>query len=167
MGGLINTLILILVTLIPAFELRASIPLGILNNSVKLPFGLNIHGFGMNWLLVFFICVVTNIFLGMLVYVVLNRSVNYFSKFRIFNYFYHRKVKKTQRKIKPLVNKYGLFGIAIFISIPLPGSGSYTGALAAYILGMSYRKFILANFMGVIIAGIIVTLISLGLFNLF
>jgi len=167
MSILSKILILIFVTLIPAFELRASIPLGILKNSVKLPFGLNLHGFGMNWLLVFLICVITNVILGVLVYFALNRFVDYFLKFKIFSYFYHRKVEKTQRKIKPLVDKYGLLGIAFFIAIPLPGSGSYTGALAAYILGMRYRKFILANFIGVIIAGVIVTFASLGILNLF
>ena len=73
----------------------------------------------------------------------------------------------TQRKIKPLVDKYGLFGVSLFIAIPLPGSGSYTGAVAAYILGIGYKKFILANLIGVIIAGTIVTLTSLGILNLF
>ncbi len=160
-------LILILVTFIPAFELRVSIPLGILNNSVNLPFGLSVHGFGMNWLLVFFVCVIANAVLGVLVYFILNKFVHFFLNFRFFSYFYHRKVEKTQKKIKPLVKKYGLLGISLFIAVPLPGSGSYTGALAAYILGISYRKFIWANFIGVVIAGILVTLASLGFISVF
>ena len=167
MNILSKILILIFVTLIPALELRASIPLGILKNSVELPFGLTLHGFGMNWLLVFLVCVITNIFLGVLFYTALDKFGDYFMRFRIFRYFYHRKVKKTQRKIKPLVDKYGLFGVSLFIAIPLPGSGSYTGAVAAYILGIGYKKFILANLIGVIIAGTIVTLTSLGILNLF
>lgn len=162
-----KVLILILVTFIPTFELRASIPLGILDNSVNLPFGLNLQGFGMNWFLVFFVCVIANIILGILVYFLLNKFVHYFLRFKFFSYFYYRRVEKTQRKIKPLVNKYGLLGISLFIAVPLPGSGSYTGALAAYILGVSYKKFILANSIGVVIAGILVTLISLGFISIF
>ena len=55
----------------------------------------------------------------------------------------------------------------IFIAIPLPGSGSYSGALAAHLIGLSFRKFVVANTLGVIIAGIIVTLLSLGILNIF
>lgn len=164
---LYKILILILVTFIPAFELRASIPLGILNGSVDLPFGLNLQGFGLNWMLVFLICVTTNIILGPLVYYLLHNFIHYFLRFKFFSNFYHKKVEKTQRKIKPLVKKYGLLGISLFIAIPTPGSGSYTGALAAYILGINYKKFILANAIGVLIAGILVSLASLGVVKLF
>jgi uncharacterized membrane protein len=154
-------LILILVTLIPALELRASIPLGMLSGEIEI-FNLTLNGLGLNWILVFFVCVITNIILGFLVYILLDKFVNYFLKFPLFAKYYHRKVEKTQRKIKPSVEKYGWIGIALFIAIPFPGSGSYTGALAAYLLGLDYRKFIIANTLGVVMAGILVTLAILG-----
>jgi len=72
--------------------------------------------------------------------------------------------------VKPYVDKYGEWGIALFIGIPLPGSGSYSGALAAYVLGLSYKKFIIANLLGVLIAGIAVLIVSLtgsSLFSIF
>jgi len=75
-----------------------------------------------------------------------------------------------QKKINKHVDKYGELAVAIFIGIPLPGSGVYSGAIAAYLLGLKYRKFIIANIIGVLIAGIIVTIISLtgaGIFNIF
>ena len=59
-------LILILTTLIPALELRASIPLGILSGKITL-FGQTMQGFGLNWQLVFLLCELTNIFLGILI----------------------------------------------------------------------------------------------------
>jgi len=49
----------------------------------------------------------------------------------------------------------------LFIGIPLPGSGVYTGALGAYVLGFGYKRFIIASTIGVLIAGIIVTAIML------
>jgi len=162
-------LILILVTLIPTLELRASIPLGILGGKIKI-FNLVLQGFGLNWMLVFLVCVIANIILGPLVYLFLDKFVHYFLRFKLFDNYYKKKVEKTQRKIKPYVEKYGLFGIALFIGIPLPGSGSYTGALGAYLLGLDYKKFIIANTLGVLIAGIIVTIVTLtgiSLFNLF
>ena len=58
----------------------------------------------------------------------------------------------------------------MFIGIPLPGSGVYSGALGSYLIGLKYKKFIIANIVGVVIAGIIVTLVVLsgnGIFSLF
>jgi len=63
---------------------------------------------------------------------------------------------------KKPIDKYGEMGIAIFIGIPLPGTGSYTGALGAYLMGIGYKKFIIANVIGVLIAGTIVTLVVLS-----
>ncbi|MFH1830463.1 MAG: small multi-drug export protein, partial [Pseudomonadota bacterium] len=76
-------------------------------------------------------------------------------------------VMRAQTKIHPYVEKWGAVGVALFVAIPLPGSGSYTGSVGAYMLGMSYRRFILANTLGVIIAGIAVTAITLTGLELF
>ena len=162
-------LILILITFIPALELRASIPLGILSGGVNI-FNFTLQGFGMNWGIVFLICVMSNILLGIFVYIIISKFIQYFLKFKLFNKFYHYKVEKIQRKIKPSVDRYGLLGLALFIGLPIPGSGSYTGALAAHVLGMDYKKFIVANTIGVTIAGILVTIITLTgiqIFSLF
>ena len=51
--------------------------------------------------------------------------------------------------------------MAVFIGIPLPGSGVYTGALGAYLLGVDRRKFSVANVLGVLIAGAAVTAVCL------
>ena len=74
---------------------------------------------------------------------------------------YNKYVEKTQKKIHKYVEKYGTLGVAIFIGIPLPGSGVYSGAIGSYVLGLSYKKFILAAILGVLIAGIIVTIVTL------
>jgi uncharacterized membrane protein len=152
-----SILLLILITLIPALELRASIPFGILST--------NLH-----WTTVFIICVITNIILGPAVYVILDKFIHIFLKIRIFDRVYSKYIEKTQKKIHPAIEKYGILGLAIFIGIPLPGSGSYTGALAAYILGMKIKRFIIANIIGVIIAAAIITLLALtgaGIFHIF
>jgi len=150
-------ILLILITLIPALELRASIPFGILSTN-------------MHWTYVFTICVITNILLGPLVYVILDKFIHIFLKIKLFDKVYRKYIEKTQKKIKPHVEKYGILGLAVFIGIPLPGSGSYTGALAAYILGMKIKRFIIANIIGVIIAATIITILALtgsGIFHIF
>jgi len=152
-----NALYIILVTLLPFLELRASIPYGILTS--------NLH-----WLLVFFIAVITNIILGIVIYFLLDKFIHLVLRIKPLGKIYNYYVLKTQKKIHKYVEKYGEYALAIFIGIPLPGSGVYSGALAAYLIGMEYKKFIIANIIGVLIAGIIVTLVTLsGLetFNLF
>jgi len=142
-------LILILITLIPTLELRASIPYGILRADV-------------HWGTVVLVCVLTNIVLGPLVYLFLHKAITLLLRFEWLKGIYQRTVTKIQRQIQKSIDRYGEMGVALFIGIPLPGTGSYSGALGAYLLGLSYRKFIIANLIGVLIAGTIVTAVVLS-----
>ena len=139
---------LVFVTFLPFLELRASIPYGILK----------LH---MTWFDVFVICVITNILLGILIYFLLDKLVHIVIRIKPLGKIYHKLVERTQKRIAPYVEKYGEIGVAIFIGIPLPGSGVYTGALGAYLLGLGYKKFMIACIIGVLIAGTAVTLITL------
>lgn len=155
---LLNGILLIIaITFLPFLELRASIPYGIL--VLK-----------MHWLPVFIIAVITNIILGPIVYFFLDKIIYIFLRVKFIDKIYQKYVERTQKKVHKYVEKYGEIAVAIFIGIPLPGSGSYSGALAAYLIGLGYKKFIIANIIGVLIAGIIVTIVTLtGLttFNIF
>lgn len=142
-------LILMLITLIPTLELRASIPYGILRAD-------------MDWWAVVLVCVVTNIVLGPLVYLFLDKVMGLLLRFEWLNRIYGRTVTRTQRRIQRSVDRYGEMGVALFIGIPLPGTGSYSGALGAYLLGLGYRRFIVANVIGVLMAGSIVTTVVLS-----
>ncbi len=154
------------VTMLPFLELRASIPLGILSGSVKLPLGLYASGFGMPWPIVFLVCVISNIILGVLIYVFFKKIINFFTRFRWFRGFYNFFFTRTQKKAHYYVDKYGEIGMAIFIGMPLPGSGVYSGALGAHILGFGFKRFFIAMVIGVLIAGVIVTLLSTGALRL-
>ncbi|MDI6799423.1 MAG: small multi-drug export protein [Actinomycetota bacterium] len=81
-----------------------------------------------------------------------------------------RRLKVVEEKSAPLVRRYGLLGLAVFVMIPLPGTGAYSGTAAAWLLGFRKRTAFFAVALGVILAGIIVSLISLsvrsGLFGL-
>ena len=61
--------------------------------------------------------------------------------------------------VKPNGDKYGYWGLAIFVSIPLPFTGAWTGALGAWILGMDRKRSMLVVAAGVLMAGVIVTLV--------
>ncbi len=135
-------------TMIPTLELRASLPYAILVLE-------------MAWLNAFILVVIVNIILGPIVYYALKLFLDLVIKVPALNKLYERSLHKVQTKIKPKVDKYGTWGLALFIGIPLPGSGVYTGALAAFVLDVKPRQFMLATVIGVFIAAIIVLAVVL------
>jgi len=162
-----NIAILFGITLLPAFELRASIPVGILEGRLDLPFGMALQGMGLPWPFVFAVCVISNAVLGIVLYPLLDRLMRLLERIPLVGRFWEGFVARAQRRIHPYVERWGTVGVALFVAVPLPGSGSYTGAVGAFVLGMSYRRFILANTLGVVLAGIAVTAIVLTGSSLF
>ena len=66
-----------------------------------------------------------------------------------------------------LVRKYRLPGLMILVAIPLPGTGAWTGALVAALLDIRMRHAVPAIFLGVVIAGAIITTLTMGVVHLF
>lgn len=62
----------------------------------------------------------------------------------------HRKLEGVREKVHPLVEKYGFLGLAVFVAIPLPGTGAYSGTAAAWLLDMDRKKGFIAVSMGVV-----------------
>lgn len=73
--------------------------------------------------------------------------------------FLDKKVEKNRSQIE----KYGFWGLAIFVGIPLPGTGAWTGSLIAGVLNMDRKKSFISILIGVFMASIIMMLISFGL----
>lgn len=147
---------LVVVTLIPALELRASIPYGI--------FGSERWGITpglMSWPVVVLICIVANIALGWAVFLLLGPMLHVFERFALFRRVVQPCLVHAQARLKPWVDRHGELGVALFIGVPLPGSGVYTGAVGAFLLGLDRRKFFVACAVGVIIAAIAVTILAL------
>ena len=154
---ILNIAYLFLITLIPTLELRASIPYGILK-------------YGMNWPTVFIICILSNIILAPLVWYFVHHIMHFFLKIKLVEKIYQKIVIRTQKRVHPYVEKYGTLGLALFIGIPLPGSGVYTGCLGAYLLDFNFKDYLIASIIGVLIAGIVVTIVTLTgseLFSIF
>ncbi len=61
----------------------------------------------------------------------------------------HRKLESVRTKAHPLVEKYGVIGLAVFVAIPLPGTGAYSGSCAAWLLDMEWHKAFLSVALGV------------------
>jgi uncharacterized membrane protein len=132
----------LLITCIPWVELRGSIPYAI----IKL---------GMNPVLVLVSAVAMNVAVIYPAFVFLDWFFDIMRKTPL-----RRFIDSTQRKAGPYVDRYGLLGLALFVAVPLPGTGAYSGSLAAHLFGMKNRRAFLSIALGVAAAGVAVTLIS-------
>lgn len=72
------------------------------------------------------------------------------------------KLENKVMKKSGQIEKYGYFGLFLFVAIPLPGTGAWTGSLLSVLLGMNRKKSLFVIFLGVLTAGLIMTLVSYG-----
>ena len=138
----------IFLSLAPVAELRGGIPYGLFVADLPL-------------LVVVLVSVISNILVAPISYAILRFVEGAFRHLAFFERFWSSIVLRSQRKVRPYVEKYGIIGVALFVGIPLPGTGVYTAAIGAYALGIPFRKFFIASVIGVLIAATAVTLISL------
>lgn len=152
-GALSKELIIIIIAALPISELRGALPLalGAFHFPLMKAFSLSILGNIIPIIPVLFF-------------------LNYFSQYcmrhnwgkKFFTWWFNR-----TRKHSEIIEKYEALGLAIFVGIPLPMTGAWSGCVAAYLLGIKFRYAFPAIISGVIIAGIIVTLTTLGLIKIF
>ena len=143
----IDLIRIFLYSMLPITELRVAIPYFILIENLP-------------WLKVFISSILGNIFIGIFVRYVISPIMFFLRKNtylnRIISYIIDRTYTSSKR-----IKKYKTAGLILFIGIPLPFTGVWTGALAAYLLSISRYQTILGIILGVIMSGIIVTFISL------
>jgi len=139
-----------LIALSPIFELRGSIPiaLGVFHLPVWSAFLISVIG---NILPVVFILSLLESVSGYL-----SRHVHFFDRF--FTWLFER----TRRKHAKTFEQGKALALMIFVAIPLPFTGAWTGALCAFVFGIPFKRALMSIAGGVVIAGIIVTLTSLG-----
>ncbi len=149
----LTIVILAAYTVIPALELRFSIPMGIFASSI-LPMQLD-------WWWIVAICLLANIVLGIGVYEILVPILQFMRRWAWFEQRLWPIVERCREKLRPTVEKHGEWGLALFIGVPLPGTGAVTGAAGAALLNFDRKRFYIANIAGVLIAGICVTAVCL------
>jgi len=144
-----------LLAMLPITELRGSIPFAI-------------GVFKMNPFAAFFFSILGDIIPAILIVWFLKPIAQWLSaRFklfeRIFDWWFNRVINKFSKKYE----KYGVWALMIFVAIPLPVTGAWTGAVASFLFDIPRRKALPFIFTGVVIAGLIVTLISVGAFSIF
>ncbi len=150
-------LIVFLISMVPLIELRGSIPVGLL------------WGEPIPVLPLYIICILGNMLPVPFIYLFARKVLEWGSDKKVIGKFFKwclEKGEKGGKKLQEKAGKTGLFfALLIFVGIPLPGTGAWTGTLAASILDMDFKRSILAVMLGVILAGIIMGLASAGVFG--
>ena len=151
---MLKYLTVFLVSMVPLIELRGAIPIA--------------AGMGLPMIPSYILCVLGNMLPVPVIYffarkvLLWGRDKKYIGKFFTFCI---EKGEKGGQKLTQTAGRGGLFiALMLFVGIPLPGTGAWTGALAASFLNMGFKSTTLAVSLGVIIAGIIMAVVStLGL----
>ena len=143
----------VLVSMIPVIELRGGIPFGV---TVGLPV----------WA-AYLAAVIGNIIPVPFIVVYIRRIFQWMRR-RIpkLNHFVDALERKAHLKGQK-VTKYKYLGLVLFVAIPLPGTGAWTGSLAAAFLDMPLRKAIPSIFIGVLVAGVAISILTFGVACLF
>ena len=152
-------LIVFLISMVPLVELRGAIPV-----AVGMDLGLP------KWLTLI-VAIIGNIIPVPIIYFFARKFLEWGSKknwkpLKQFCNFCLKKGAKAGDKLLKKAGDYGTyFALFLFVAVPLPGTGAWTGTLAASILKLDFKKTVLAIIAGVLVAGLIMLAISLGLFK--
>lgn len=147
-----SELIIFLVSLLPILELRGGILAGTL--------------LGVDWPIAYLICVVGNLLPIPFILLFIRKIFDWMRNTRFVKLVDKLEAKAEQKSAK--VTKYKKFGLFLFVAIPLPGTGAWTGALIASVLKMRLKDSLPPIFAGVLVAGFVMTLLSYGVLgNLF
>ncbi len=140
----------ILTAMTPIGELRMALPIAILN-------------YKMNIVPAYLLSVLGNIIPVFLILIFLRFFVKFLMQnFKVFDKFFNWLFERTRRRFARKYEKWGKLALVIFVAIPLPITGAWTGSVAAWLFNFKYWQSILLIFIGVCISGIIVSLLTLS-----
>jgi uncharacterized membrane protein len=156
MDSVLAIILAILLSIAPVSELRGGIPFLVAH-------GMSITGAAI-------ICIFFNILIIVPIFLFLDYIHKHFIKWnfylRIFN-FLIKPSRKRSKRVERAIHSYGLIALTLFVSLPLPITGAWTGSIVAWLLNLNRTKSFFAIALGVIIAGIVVSLVTVGVISFF
>lgn len=148
-------LLVFLVSMVPLLELRGGVPIAI--------------GMDIPWQRAILVCALGNMVPVPLIYLFARRVLTWGADKPYLGKFFRFCLEKGEsggRKLRKKAGRNGLFvALMLFVGIPLPGTGAWTGTLAASFLDMGFKSTTVAVSLGVVMAGIIMALTSSGVFH--
>jgi len=137
----------IILSLLPIAELRGGIPYAVAN--------------GYSIPVAYIVCVISNMLVIPILFLFLETLHHQFYRIKPYRWVFDKWVIRTRKKAEANVAKWGYVGVMLFVAIPLPVTGAYTGTLAAWLLKLDKRRAFPYLALGVVIAGIIVSIATL------
>ena len=147
MNTFVKYIAIFLISMFPIIELRGAIPFGV--------------AWGLNEALIYIICIIGNMLPVPFILLFIRHILHWMKKIPKLDKI-AAWIENKAEKNKAKVLKYATFGLYIFVAIPLPGTGAWTGALVAAMLDMRMKRSIPAILLGVMTAGVIMSLASYG-----
>ncbi|MBU0661442.1 small multi-drug export protein [Patescibacteria group bacterium] len=144
-------------SMLPITELRASIPIGI--SVYHLPLFKNA-----------LIAIAGNMFPTVILLYIMPKVHVWVMKQKVLGHMLNKKLKEAEKKFSGKYAKYGAVALVIFVGIPLPFTGAWTGSLAAFVFNIPFKRAVPLILTGVCLAATIMTLITIsanGVFSLF
>ena len=155
---LLKYLLVFFVSMVPLIELRGAIPIGLSP----------LLGEALPLLPLYAICIVGNMLPVPVIFFFARKVLIWGADKKFIGKFFTfclEKGKKGGQKLQEKAGRGLYFALFLFVGIPLPGTGAWTGTLAASFLNMDFKKSIIAIMAGVVLAGIIMGLASFGIFG--
>lgn len=147
-------LYIFLISMVPLIELRGAIPVS--------------QGFQLPLLKSYIVCVIGNMLPVPVIYLFARKVLEWGKDKKYIGKFFTFCIEKGHKGGEKLKEKAGrgLFvALLLFVGIPLPGTGAWTGTLAASFLDMGFKKSVIAVLLGVLLAGVIMGIASAGVFT--
>ncbi len=151
-------LVTFLVSMVPLIELRGAVPIGLSN----------LFGEAIPIIPLYIICILGNMLPVPIIFFFARKVLEWGKDKKIIGKFFTFCIEKGEKGGKKLQEKAGkglYVALFLFVGIPLPGTGAWTGTLAASFLDMDFKKSTIAIMAGVVLAGIIMGLASAGAFS--
>ena len=156
----IQILIGLILTVVPFIELRGGLPV-VIEYAVRN--GLSVWPY-------FLMVLILNILLIFFIFAFFDLLHESFMRLKWYRSLIGRVLKRVQKKahkIERRMDRWGYLGLMLFVAVPLPLTGAWTGTIAAWVMGLDRLKSFVAIAAGVTIAGLLILLISLGLLSLY
>ncbi|MAF14347.1 MAG: ligand-binding protein SH3 [Parcubacteria group bacterium] len=145
----------LLIAMLPVAELRGSIPIALTIYDLSIP-------------VAYILSVVGNIIPAFFILWLLGPLSGYLiERFSWANKFFDWLFDRTKHKFSGKYEKWGMFALTLFVAIPLPVTGVWTGSVAAFIFGIPKKTSLALITLGALIAGVIVTSLTLGIITIF
>ena len=150
--GINKNILVFIVSMLPIVELRG----GLIAASIL----------DIEFIKAFIICFIGNILPVPFILLLIEKIFNLLKKWNPTKKIVNKLESKTLSKSEQ-INKYGYLGLLLFVGIPLPGTGAWTGTLLAVLLNLDKKKSFIYISLGVLLAGIIMSILSYGVLGNF